>query len=107
MGNVPKLVIGGLLLFLGLDLLLDSVVRSRTRLPIEEYGLVVLILVTNAVLGFLAGVVLGVVAALVLFAISYSRNDVVRHELSGTSYQSNVERPASDQAVLQQAAQEI
>lgn len=107
MGNAPKLVIAGLLLFLGLDLLLDSAVRSRTRLPVEEYALVLLILLTIAVLGFLAGVALGVVAAIVLFAVSYSRTDVVKHELSGRTYRSRVERSVSEQAVLEQAGEAI
>lgn len=102
-GNAPKLVIGGLLLFLGLDLLLDSVLRSRTKLPLEEYVLVLLILLTIALLGFLAGVALGLVAALVLFAVNYSRTDVVKHELSGKTYQSKVERAGFEQATLQEA----
>ena len=106
-GNTPKLVIGGLLVFLGVDLLADSVVRSRRRLPVEEYALVVLILLTIAVLGFLAGVAIGVLAAIALFAVNYSRTDVVKHELSGRTYRSKVERSASEQTVLQRAGDQI
>jgi SulP family sulfate permease len=86
----PRAVLGGLLLFLGLSFLKEWVVDAWFRLPRGDYFVVILILLLAAAMGFLEAVGLGIVAAVVLFVINYSRTDVVRHKLSGASQQSRV-----------------
>ena len=50
--------------------------------------------------GFLPGVVLGLVMAVVLFAINYGRTELV-HEVSfGDTYRSNVDRPPAERQAL-------
>ena len=43
--------------------------------------------------GFLPGVVIGLVLAVVLFAVSYGRIELVREVAFGETYHSNVDRP--------------
>ena len=43
--------------------------------------------------GFLPGVVIGLVLAVVLFAVSYGRIELVREVAFGETYRSNVDRP--------------
>ena len=50
----------------------------------------------------LEGVGLGLVLAVVLFVVEYSRASVVRHAFSGSSYRSNVDRPRLYQGLLRQ-----
>lgn len=88
----PKLVLGGLLLFLGLDFLVTWVYDAWFRLPPADYFIVILILVVVNMVGFLQGVGLGIILAVVLFVVEYSRINVVKHILSGANYQSNVDR---------------
>ncbi len=88
----PKAVAGGLLFFLGLDFLKEWVYDAWSRLPRIEYGIVIFILLTIAAVGFLPGVAIGVVAAIVMFVVAYSRTEVVRHELTGQQMVSRVTR---------------
>jgi SulP family sulfate permease len=46
-----------------------------------------------ALWGLLPGVALGLVLAVVLFAVSYSRTDLVRQSFTAATFRSNVERP--------------
>ncbi len=89
----PRPILGGLILFLGLDFLIEWVYDAWSRLPWTDYAIIILILVTMDVLGILAGVGLGIGMAVLLFIVNYSRVAVVKHALSGTSYRSNVDRP--------------
>jgi SulP family sulfate permease len=88
----PRPILGGLLLYFGLDFLNEWVLKSRATLSRVEYAIVILILVVIAATDFLTGVGVGLVAMISLFVVSYSRIDVVRHTFSGSQMVSNVER---------------
>jgi len=96
----PVPILGGLLLFLGLDFLVDWVGRGWSRLSRPEYGVVLLILVVIAAAGFLIGVAVGLVAMILLFILSYSRINVVHHAGTGAEIRSSVERCAYHRQVL-------
>lgn len=100
LGRTPRLLLGGVLLFLGVSLLIDWLVASWVRLPRLEFGIVAMIALTVAVAGFLEGVALGLVLSTLLFVVSYSRTDVAKHELSGADFHSNVERPPQHMDLL-------
>lgn len=92
----PKPVLGGLLVMLGLGFLVEWVVEAWSRLPRADYFVVLFILVVIAAAGFLPGVAVGTVAAIVLFVANYGRIPPVKHRLSGATYRSKVERPARE-----------
>jgi SulP family sulfate permease len=96
----PKPVAGGLLLFLGLAFVVEWVYDAWFKLPRIEYAIVILIMITMPTVGILPGVGLGLIFAVILFAISYSRISVVKHVLSGSNYRSNVDRPRSYRQIL-------
>jgi SulP family sulfate permease len=96
----PIPLLGGLLLFLGLDFLVDWVIRGWLRLSKPEYAVVILILVVIAAAGFLVGVAVGLVAMIILFILSYSRINVVHHAGTGAEIRSSVERCAYHRQVL-------
>lgn len=100
LGYVPTIVFGALLVFLGLSFLWEWIVQARTRLPKTDYAIVLLILAVIAAFGFLPGVIVGILATVIMFVISYSRTSVVKYELSGTTFKSRVTRSADDRAVL-------
>lgn len=89
---LPKMIVGGLLLYVGLDFLLEWVVEAWFRLSRGDYLLVLLVLAVTAGVGFLEGIGVGIVAGLILFTVNYSRVNVVKHTLSGAQYHSNVDR---------------
>ncbi len=98
----PKPLLGGLLLYLGLVFLFEWLYKAWFTLPRAEYFLVVLILITIGQLGFLPGTVLGILIAVIVFVLNYSRIDVVKYALSGKVFQSNVERAPLYQRRLQE-----
>jgi SulP family sulfate permease len=100
LGFVPTIVFGSLLVYLGLSFLWEWVVEARTRLPHIDYFIVLLILVVIAAVGFLPGVIVGIIATVTMFVVSYSRTSVVKHELSGATFKSRVTRSPEDRILL-------
>jgi len=103
----PRFILGGLLLFLGLDFLVDWLVDGWSRLSWADYGVVVLILVVIATTNFLLGVGVGLVAMVILFVVNYSRIGVVQYALSGAEIKSNVERCAYHRQALREVGPQI
>jgi SulP family sulfate permease len=97
---IPRVIVGGVLAFLGATFLVEWVWDRRRSLPTIEYIVALLILAGVIAHGFLPGVVLGLVLAVVLFAISYSRVELVREAPFGDAYRSNVDRPPAERAAL-------
>jgi sulfate permease, SulP family len=97
---VPTLVVGGVIAYLGLSFLIEWVYEAASRLSRVEYGIVIAILVAIAAMGFLPGVVLGLVLAVALFVVSYARVDPVKLALTGADVRSRVRRDAHDERLL-------
>lgn len=98
----PKLVLAGLLMFLGWSLVERWLIEARSQLPTLEYLVVLIIVLVVAGVGFLEGVVVGLLCAIALFVINYSRINVVRYALTGSQRKSNVERNSSEAQFLQE-----
>ena len=96
----PKPLLGGLLFFLGFIFLVEWIYHAWFKLPKAEYFLVVLILITIGMFGFLEGMLLGMLISIVLFAVNYGQINVVKHTLSGKTFHSNVDRAAPYQRFL-------
>ncbi len=96
----PKIVLAGLLIFLGVSLLERWLIEARKQLPRLEYLVVVVIVLVVATVGFLSGVMVGLLCAIVLFVINYSRINVVRYSLTGKERGSNVERNSAEEQFL-------
>jgi len=103
----PKPVLGGLLLFLGLSFLVEWVYDAWFKLPRTDYALVLAILVIVGAVGFLEGVAVGIGIAVVLFVITYSRINVVKHTLSGANFRSTVDRPTAQRQLLREKGEQL
>ena len=106
-GMIPRMIVGGVLVFLGLAFIVEWVWDKRRSLPRLEYAVVLVILVAVIVWGFLIGVVIGLVAAVVLFAISYGRIELVHEVAFGETYRSNVDRPVEERAELRELSDRV
>ena len=98
----PNLVLGGFLLFLGLDFLVTWIYDAWFKLPITDYLIMIVILLVINTVGFLEGVSLGVVLAVILFVVNYSRINAVKHVLARATYHSNVTKPRLHQQLLRE-----
>jgi SulP family sulfate permease len=103
----PKPVLGGLLLFLGFDLLTQWVYEAWPKLPRLDYAIVLLIMAIIATVGFVEGVVVGLVVAIIKFVLSYSQVDVAKHTLSGANFTSHVQRSLTQSRLLRQQGDHI
>jgi SulP family sulfate permease len=103
----PTVVVGGLLLFLGLAFLYEWVYQTWFTFPKIDYFIILLILFVIAAVGFLEGVAVGIVAAIIMFVVNYSGVDVVKHELSGTTYQSRVTRSGRQRQILREQGDQL
>jgi SulP family sulfate permease len=92
---IPRMIVGGVLVFLGLAFIVEWVWDMRRILPRLEYVIVLVILAGVIAKGFLPGVVLGLVLAVVLFRST--RADRVGHE--GPRYARRTWKPAAGRRI--------
>ncbi len=104
---LPLALVGALAVHLGLSRLFTWLVQNRHQMPGTDYYLMLGILALIVFLGPVAGILVGILATSVLFAINYSRINIVRNRLTGSTYQSNVDRSAYLRQKLAEHAQQI
>jgi SulP family sulfate permease len=88
---VPTPLLGSLLVWIGAAVTYEWLVSTARRLAIWEYLIVVLIFLVIVGVSFTTGILVGLVAAIVLFVVEYARVDSIRHVLTGENYQSTFE----------------
>ena len=104
---IPKVVLGGMLVYLGLSFMVEWLIDSRRALPMMDYLLIWVILLIILAAGFLQAIAVGVLVAAVLFVISYSRVSIIRNTLNGQIFRSNVDRPKAHRDLLGEHGAEI
>jgi SulP family sulfate permease len=104
---MPTFLAAGLMIFLGLELLLEWVVLTRRTLPLGEWLAVVAILVAIMTLGFLVGLALGLAISIAVFVYTYSRLPVIRLIASGVELRSSVDRAPAASHLLDSEGRRI
>ena len=104
---VPLPLIAGSLLFLGLDLLDEWIVRSLRRSPWAEYAFLLLIAATIVSFGFLEGVGVGMVITMAFFAVRLSRVGLIEASFTARERHSKRIRPIPDRAILRTEGERI
>ncbi|HUU29010.1 MAG TPA: SulP family inorganic anion transporter [archaeon] len=102
---LPRPLLGGLLAFFGFAFLGQWLYDGWFRLSRSDYCIVLLILAVIGAAGFLPGVAVGLIAAVILFVVNYSRIDVVKHVLTGRTFQSNLDRPPEHRKLLREVGE--
>ncbi len=97
--RVPVPMLGALLIWIGVSLTMDWLLRPVSTMRRSEYAIILVILGVSIAAGLPAGIGIGLLAALVLFAVEYARVDGVRFIASGRDYHSR--------AVTQQRRSEL
>ena len=100
-GLIPRMIVGGVLVFVGLSFLVTWIFDMRRSLPVGEYLIILAIVLTIATKGLLSGLEVGLILAVVLFAVNYGRIDLVREVAFGTTFRSNVDRPPDERVTLE------
>lgn len=104
---MPRFVLGGLLLYLGIEQLHRWIIESRKRLSLLDYLSLVAIILIIVKWGFVAGVLIGIVIGCATFALSVSRVSSIKYVFDGSEYRSSLDRSLEDQRTLIAHGKEI
>lgn len=104
---IPRAILGGLLFSMGAGLLLEWLYEGWRKLPRQDFIIVAVIVAVIGSVGIASGVAVGVGVAMVIFVLSYSRVRVIRQELTGADYRSNVDRSPAALEVLREKGHAI
>ena len=104
---MPRALLGGLLFSMGAGLLIEWLYDGWRRLPVQDFLIVALIVAVIGAVSIPAGVAVGVGVAMAIFVLSYSRVRVIRQELSGADYRSNVDRSPAALSLLREQGRGI
>lgn len=88
LSHVPTPLLGGFVVWVGLSLVVDWLVKAFPRLPRGEYLVVAFIFLVIVFAGLAWGLLVGLIAAAVLFVVEYGRVEIVRDVMTGKDYQS-------------------
>ena len=105
--STPVPLLGGILIFAGIAMLDEGLVRRRRQLPWPEFAILVLIAFTIIVFGLLEGVGVGMVATLVFFVVHFSRVDPIESRFTLREQRSHKARPVPDHAILRDAGERM
>src|SRR5690606_10666510 len=97
---VPRLLLGLVLIYLALDIATELIRDRWPKLPAADRGIMLLVLLSLIWLGFVEGIVIGIVAGLTMFAVNYARLETIRASGTGATFASNVLRPSAQLRLL-------
>ena len=97
---VPVPLMGGVLIFTGLVMLDEWLVRVRRRVPTADYAIIVAMFITIVTLGFFEGVGVGMLITIVFFLVRLSRVDLIENQYNASERHSKRIRPVPDRAIL-------
>ena len=91
-GLIPIPIIAGLIFYLGYTFFMDGLWRPYAQRAWYDFVLAIGIMLICVWYGYLVGVLIGMIGACLLFAVSYARAGVVRRHASRAQFASNVDR---------------
>jgi len=105
-GFVPKSILGGMLAYLGV-VIFAELTASPAQRSWADGALAIAMMLVIINFGYFMGVVLGVIGACLLFALSYSRIGVIRRHLTRYEFASNVERSPEQTRLLHEEGKRV
>lgn len=97
---VPVFMTSGMLLFLGIGLVYNWLIATRTRMPFAEWLIVVVILLTIALVGFMEGMAVGLLVSSAMFVFNYARLPVAKRNSTLAQVRSTVDRSPDQLSLL-------
>lgn len=104
---IPVSVLGGLLIYVGIDFVDTWVIQGLHKFNRQEYIVVILIMFVVVFVGILEGFVLGIVVMLLVFIASYSRVNIIHRSISAENLSSTIEHTPYYDRVLQELRHKI
>jgi SulP family sulfate permease len=103
---VPKAILGGMLAYLGVMIIVE-LWEAPAKSSWMEWALTGMMTLVIINFGYFMGVVIGVIGACLMFALSYSRIGVIRRHLTRHEFSSNVERSPEQTRLLREEGKRV
>ena len=103
---VPTVLLGAAVFMVVFQMSYDWMYTSLRELASEDRAIILMILGTVIVFGFVEGVLLGILVTALLFVLRYSFISAIHGEYNLGEYRSSVERSGADNAALNRYADE-
>ena len=104
---MPLPVVSGVVIFLGLAFLDEWLLTARRNFPLADYLMILVVFLPIVFLGFLEGLIVGLVATVLFFVIRFSVLDTIDSTFSGVQRRSMRVRPVPHQAILLEHGEQI
>ncbi len=104
---IPKFILGGLMLNLGLDIMRKQLIDTRRTIPALDYAALLVVALVIIKWGFVAGVIIGILTGCMTFAFSASRISCIKFRFDGAEYNSSLDRNPEELAILNAHRHEI
>lgn len=99
---MPKSILVGLIIFSALELFNEWLWQTFWRLPYEDYAIILLILMSAILFGFMVSIGFGIILASTFFLVKYSRINNVKYTLTGKEIRSKHKYSYSVEEYLRQ-----
>lgn len=99
--HLPVPLMGGVLLFTGIAMVEEWLVKIQRRVPATDYAIIVVMFLTITIFGFFEGVGIGLVITIAFFVVRLSRMDAIESRYTARDRHSKRSRPIPDRAILQ------
>jgi len=106
-GYIPIMVVGTLIYMLGIEMIVEALWDTFGKLHYLEYLMVLAITLVMGFYDFVAGIVLGIVLACLIFVIQTSRISAIRATYSGVVAESTVRRHPIQRRFLNHVGSQI
>lgn len=103
----PKFILIGMPLLITAEFFNEWLYEAWFRFDRAEYAIIVLIVLSTIAVGFLQAIGVGLVTAIVLFVINYSRLTVTRRTSTGAYHHSNVLRTSEELDLLEAQGEQL
>ncbi|MDE0350093.1 MAG: SulP family inorganic anion transporter, partial [Gammaproteobacteria bacterium] len=104
---VPVPLMGGVLLFTGIALLDQWLLKVRKRVPPVDYAVIVAMFLTILFFGFFEGVALGMGIVVIAFVVRMSRAGVIDSTFTARDVRSNKTRSVPDRVIVRAAGARV
>lgn len=104
---LPKFALLGVLVFTAFGLLIRWLYQAYFRLNTQDYLTLITIFLIITLLGFVEGVIAGIILSMIFFVINYSKVNVIKYSLTGENLHSNKVRSPQLQKILQEHSETI
>ncbi len=104
---IPKVLLGAVLVYLGVSLLVEWIFQAWFRFPRLDFAVIVVILGIIIFSGFLNGILVGLLMAIALFVVSYSRTSLVKSAVTGREHRSRVTHSRTEEQLLETHGDEL